>query len=516
MDSARVKCPELHFAHVELIETEKNEQSSRSTRDLSKVSLSRYRQASQKIFEILQKRCSVLQKASIDEAYCDLTLEVDLILKRKQAANPSLTPAQLVADSSWQGNLLPLLSDPPEGESSPPQPHTIQDVKLLLGAQLVHDIRTEVFETLGYTCSAGISHSKAFAKITASYNKPNGQTVVRAGAVDKLLQEIVLRDIPSLGPKLTQQLQDMEIATPIELQQLDKQVLVDKFGDKTADWLYQICRGVDTSVVESRVVVKSIMAAKHFTAVHCMKELEPMIELLCLDLIDRMKSDHEQYQRIPQTLSIQYKMMTAKARALSSPMPPQRTDKSKMVSHIMQILSTRLQPQELFPCIRLALQASHFQSVKGFSSISSFFKQQDTSSAVTPLKEPIRRGQVKLSGTFICPDPSPSPFPAYPQPKPPANTKTTVEMPEQETIQFYKCPECSRLIEEAKRAEHEDWHVAMTLSSEVNKPSPPPRTTKGAPKLKRQRTTKKTERDTKQKPIFHFLVAGNRPTGGTN
>ena len=514
MDSAREKCPGLHFAHVELIEAEN---AVGSTRDHSKVSLSRYRQASQQIFQILQKRCSVLQKASIDEAYCDLTLEVDHILKQKQAANPSLTPAQLVADQCWNGNVLPLLSDSEE-PPSPPQPQTIQDVKLLIGAQVVHEIRTEVFTTLGYTCSAGIAHSKAFAKITASFNKPNGQTIVRAGAVEKLLQEITLRDIPSLGPKLTQQLQDMEISTPIELQQLEKEVLIEKFGEKTADWLYQICRGVDTAPVESRVVVKSIMAAKHFSAVRTMAELEPMIELLCIDLIDRMQSDQEQYQRIPQTLSIQYKMMTSKARALSSPMPPQRTNKSKMIVHIMQILSTRLQPQELFPCIRLALQASHFQSIKGFSSISSFFKQRPTDSSSegsAPLL-PQKRGQVKLSQTFVCTDsntpasskPSSS-FSGYPQPK--LNPSQLWAM-EEETTELYKCAQCARLIQESHRTEHEDWHVAMELSAQVNQvPSVPPKSENSSqPKKKRQRG-KAAQRDPKQKPIFHFLVSGNRP-----
>lgn len=36
----------------------------------------RYRQASRKIFEILSSHCSIVEKASIDEAYLDLTAEV--------------------------------------------------------------------------------------------------------------------------------------------------------------------------------------------------------------------------------------------------------------------------------------------------------------------------------------------------------------------------------------------------------------------------------------------------------
>ena len=64
------------------------------------------------------------------------------------------------------------------------------DVKLLLGSQMVNEIRNAVFTELGYTCSAGISHNRKFAKLVSSNNKPNGQTVLPLRGFQTVLQTV--------------------------------------------------------------------------------------------------------------------------------------------------------------------------------------------------------------------------------------------------------------------------------------------------------------------------------------
>lgn len=46
----------------------------------------RYRDASNKIFELILKHCEIVEKASIDEAYLDLTLTVNKRLKELDAS----------------------------------------------------------------------------------------------------------------------------------------------------------------------------------------------------------------------------------------------------------------------------------------------------------------------------------------------------------------------------------------------------------------------------------------------
>jgi nucleotidyltransferase/DNA polymerase involved in DNA repair len=84
---ARRKCPELHMIHVETI----NDKGSNNERDAhlhdrrsGKVSLERYRLASAQVFDVLMSVPGVTcEKASIDEAYVDLTDVVDKALATK-------------------------------------------------------------------------------------------------------------------------------------------------------------------------------------------------------------------------------------------------------------------------------------------------------------------------------------------------------------------------------------------------------------------------------------------------
>lgn len=52
------------------------------------------------------------------------------------------------------------------------------DIKLLVAATIVNDIRAEVKAKTGFECSAGIAHNKTLAKIVCGLNKPNKQTLL--------------------------------------------------------------------------------------------------------------------------------------------------------------------------------------------------------------------------------------------------------------------------------------------------------------------------------------------------
>ena len=52
------------------------------------------------------------------------------------------------------------------------------NIKLMLAAAIVNEIRAEVKSKTGFTCSAGIGHNKILAKLTCGMNKPNKQTIL--------------------------------------------------------------------------------------------------------------------------------------------------------------------------------------------------------------------------------------------------------------------------------------------------------------------------------------------------
>lgn len=78
-----------------------------------------------------------------------------------------LPPAPPI-DWSKAGNVVPISSDggvdgETQGEIEKP---TWEDWALCLGAEIMAGVRAEVWKRLHYTCSAGIAHNKAMAKVS--------------------------------------------------------------------------------------------------------------------------------------------------------------------------------------------------------------------------------------------------------------------------------------------------------------------------------------------------------------
>jgi DNA polymerase eta len=165
-----------------------------------KVSLDIYRKASQNIFKIFQKHCSKVQKAGLDEAFLDVTdiVNTRLIERYGSLFTEDATgefsyeidwePLGFLALSDEESSLLNPTTETADGgdavshliasDRSPPAPKlkgNWKDLQLSIGAEIAKEIRRDIFDTLKYTCSAGIAHNKTVAKLCSALNKPNKQ-----------------------------------------------------------------------------------------------------------------------------------------------------------------------------------------------------------------------------------------------------------------------------------------------------------------------------------------------------
>ena len=151
----------------------------------------RYREASYKIFDIITKHCPNVEKASIDEAYVDLT---DLVQERQrvmtQLTHSDLSDSYIAgsysldktADNQRVNNLKAWLDPIGDIQSS-----TSSDAWLAIGGLIVQEIRYDIFKTLGYHCSAGVGHNKTLAKLCCGINKPNKQTILPLSSHEELM-----------------------------------------------------------------------------------------------------------------------------------------------------------------------------------------------------------------------------------------------------------------------------------------------------------------------------------------
>jgi DNA polymerase eta len=241
-DEALALCPHLRLVHVMTYkEGESEAKYSENIEEINvcthKICLDYYRRESAKIFAVFSEFSAIVgsslscpsclfphavltrhppaERASIDEAYFDLTLLArQILLSRYPALStppdgnldaPLPSPDSLGVTVQWDqlGNLVPVngqraeaippTTDPPpatvalEGSEEIEKPSlseaepqsepllTWSDVALSIGAGLVLETRTAVRERLGYTCSAGIATNRCLAKLTSSWKKPNNQ-----------------------------------------------------------------------------------------------------------------------------------------------------------------------------------------------------------------------------------------------------------------------------------------------------------------------------------------------------
>lgn len=86
-----------------------------------------------------------------------------------------LPPAPSIVFGDELGAIVPLS----EGESEE-DPVDWDDVVMSIAAEMIREVRKEVEDTLGYTCSAGIARNKMLAKLAAGWKKPDQQVCFTA------------------------------------------------------------------------------------------------------------------------------------------------------------------------------------------------------------------------------------------------------------------------------------------------------------------------------------------------
>ncbi|KAL7422809.1 N-acetyltransferase eso1 [Cryptotrichosporon argae] len=299
IEEAKRMCPHLFVQHVATYREGEDEagywdevdpKTHKASRRPAAVSLDPYRRESLKILAIFKQMApkGEIEKASIDEAFLDLT---PMVLDRLLAIHPYL--ASVPADAtdgldtylpdappiSWDGagNVVPADAraepDHADNERDDGSVHeddgeahwrdTWEDWALAEGARIMQILRHEVYKRLHYTCSAGIAHNKAMAKLCSAWKKPNDQTVLRASATAAFLRTMDFQEIRFLGGKLGNAIaQEYGAKTVGDMLTVPLEEMQAKFGEESI-WVYNILRGIDYSEVKEKISTKSMLASKN-------------------------------------------------------------------------------------------------------------------------------------------------------------------------------------------------------------------------------------------------------------
>src|SRR6185503_1228333 len=171
-----------------------------------KPDFTRYRKESQAIFAIFHEFTPLVQPASLDEAYLDVSEHLE----------------------RWGS-----------------------------ATAIAREIRRRVREERRLTVSVGVGPNRLVAKIASDFDKPDGLTVVRPAQVESFLAPLPVRRLHGVGPATEQSLAELGVATVADLRRLEVEALTRRFG-KWGEALHQFARGIDERPVSVERERKSL------------------------------------------------------------------------------------------------------------------------------------------------------------------------------------------------------------------------------------------------------------------
>lgn len=522
---AKRLCPELIMQHVATWREGDDKWAYRedSFKHIAtdKVSLDPYRLQSRKILATIKEELPVapiqrVEKASIDEVYLDLSAQIhsELLRRYPELSGPPPyddpaenlpTPPSTALD--WQADALVDL-DPSETEDDDPD---WDDVAMLIGSEIVRNVREAIRKRLKYTCSAGIARNKMTAKLGSGHKKPNQQTIVRNRAVQHFLSGFKFTKIRNLGGKLGDQVVSTFATEELtELLTVSLEQMKSKLGDDTGNWLYGVIRGEDTSEVNSRTQIKSMLSAKSFRpSINTFDQAVKWLRIFAADIYNRLVEEGVvENKRRPKTINLHHRQ-GAQTRSKQLPISSgKRIDESVLFELAKSLLGQVIVDGRAWPCANLSLSVGGFEDgVSGNRGIGRFLVRGEEAVTVNEAKQnrtppperddeqatkrrrfdDVPRIQKFFTKSENAGEPDEdvereqrvlSPDRSKPREDALLDSEGEVKEPGSNfatpVVESFFCSKCDKSISGTSKEEHEDWHYAKDVEAQNRAQTPLP------------------------------------------
>ena len=204
-----------------------------------------YNSFSQKFIAILNEYSPVVEQASIDEAYVDMT-----------------------------GTHL-LYKD---------------------AISVAYEIKDRIKRELNFTVNIGISDSKLLAKMASDFEKPDKVHTLYSDEIEEKMWPLPVGDMYGIGKATAAQLQAMGMRTIGDVAKQDIKVLISKFGLKSGTHLYDSVNGISHSEVttereDRKSYGNSVTLSEDVTRENCGTMLNPILLSLSDTVASRMRRD---------------------------------------------------------------------------------------------------------------------------------------------------------------------------------------------------------------------------------
>ncbi|MDP6869799.1 MAG: DNA polymerase IV [Candidatus Poseidoniaceae archaeon] len=189
-----------------------------------------YSRASRKVMSILSRHADQFEKASIDEAYLDVTD---------------------YCAGDWD-----------------------------LALSLCRLMQTEIMEKLGLSASFGIGSTRIIAKMGSEENKPAGIHRTLPDEITKFFHNRSVREIPGIGPKTATRLAEWGITTVDDVEEHGQISLARFTSERFSTWLVRVIEGETSDEVSQLKSRKSV--GKEFTFDRDQRNSEVVLDKLTI------------------------------------------------------------------------------------------------------------------------------------------------------------------------------------------------------------------------------------------
>ncbi|MFT6986351.1 MAG: DNA polymerase-4 [Psychromonas sp.] len=129
---------------------------------------------------------------------------------------------------------------------------------------IANAIRSDIWNELQLTASAGVAPIKFLAKVASDMNKPNGQYVIPPSDVQKVIDDLPLGKIPGVGKVSIEKLNKVGFYNCKDIRNSDYRELLLKFGRLGAS-LWDKSHGIDNREIVAERERKSVGVERTFS-----------------------------------------------------------------------------------------------------------------------------------------------------------------------------------------------------------------------------------------------------------
>lgn len=185
---------------------------------------------------------------------------------------------------------------------------------------VAHRIRDTVRAETGLSVSLGGGTNKLVAKLAVEFAKPkpgtagNGVYIVPPGEEGRFLLQVPLADIPGVGPRLRDRLESMGLRAVPDVLAAGLPALERRLGERGGRWLFDRVRGIGSSEVVARERARSVSHEDTFA--HDVDD-DAALEVELVRLVTRVASDLRAKGLAARTISVKLKDADFRTRGAS-------------------------------------------------------------------------------------------------------------------------------------------------------------------------------------------------------